>query len=241
MSIDYEPIPSEQRDRRFKEDQNKCRLCGAYHQYKGGNANLEVHHITPTAEGGTHELDNLTTLCFECHRWYHSLDRLRSVDVRLGSISYEPSPIDLLVVLAVAAEGPTSTSTIAEIAGSTIETTSQRLYKLTALEVLEPSADLHNHKETAQWGFRGTVPDSAVGRLPSDPKKSARLVRDDMMRRRADRGVSHGQIAEELGLSRRTVYKGVDRARALRPPVPDVEAEENRSVLHRPPEALVDD
>jgi len=231
MAIDHEPAPPNKRMDCFEEDNHQCRLCGALGTQCGGCADLEAHHITPLNEGGDHSLENLVTLCHECHRWYHSLDRLRGADPRLGTISYEPSPTDLLIVLALGTRGPATTRTIAELAGTTVESASQRLYKLTALGVLEPTADLHDYTETAKWGFSGTVQDSAVGELPADSKKAARLARDEMIRQRADRGETHGQIANDLGLSRRTVIKGIDRARALKPPVPDVTGVDDSSQL----------
>lgn len=33
---------------------------------------LEAHHILPIAEGGTNELSNLITLCYDCHKLEHS-------------------------------------------------------------------------------------------------------------------------------------------------------------------------
>ena len=137
----------------------------------------------------------------------------------------------MLIVIAIGAHGPATTRTIADIGETTVETASQRLYKLTALNVLEPTANLHDQTATAEWGFWGTVQNSAVGKLPADAKKAARLARDEMIRQRADRGESHGQIADDLGLSRRTVIKGIDRARALMPPVPDVTVADDGSLL----------
>ena len=97
--------------------------------------------------------------------------------------------------------------------------------KLTALEVVEPTIDLHNPSESASWNFFGLVENSAVGELPEDPKKAARLARDEMIRLRADRGESKRGIAQDLGLARSTVMKGIDRARGLKSKVPDLTTE----------------
>ena len=44
-----------------KRDGERCRQCGSTDK-------LEVHHITPLADGGAEfDLSNLTTLCRECH------------------------------------------------------------------------------------------------------------------------------------------------------------------------------
>lgn len=44
----------------FERDGRRCQNCGAA-------GRLEAHHITPISEGGTNDLDNLTTLCRSCH------------------------------------------------------------------------------------------------------------------------------------------------------------------------------
>jgi hypothetical protein len=52
-------------------DDYACQRCGA----KGGpegNADLEVHHITPVAKGGTDGSENLETLCSDCHNQSHA-------------------------------------------------------------------------------------------------------------------------------------------------------------------------
>jgi len=45
-------------------DDYTCVKCGR----KGPESRLEVDHITPVSKGGTDELNNLQTLCFECNR-----------------------------------------------------------------------------------------------------------------------------------------------------------------------------
>ena len=40
---------------------NFCQVCGSTH-------NLEVEHLTPLAAGGTHYIENLTTMCADCNR-----------------------------------------------------------------------------------------------------------------------------------------------------------------------------
>ena len=46
-------------------DGHKCQHCGK------SNTILNVHHITPKADGGTNRPDNLITLCESCHNAYH--------------------------------------------------------------------------------------------------------------------------------------------------------------------------
>lgn len=46
----------------FQRDQGICQMC------QRPKTNLEAHHITPITEGGKDTLDNLITLCKDCHR-----------------------------------------------------------------------------------------------------------------------------------------------------------------------------
>jgi len=48
----------------FKRDHFACVRCGA----SGMGVRLEVHHQTPFAKGGSDNLSNLETLCYECNR-----------------------------------------------------------------------------------------------------------------------------------------------------------------------------
>ena len=53
--------------KRFKvlmRDNFKCRYCGKTSDEK----ELEVDHVIPKARGGSNNLENLVTSCFECNR-----------------------------------------------------------------------------------------------------------------------------------------------------------------------------
>jgi len=48
----------------FRRDKFVCQYCGAC----GPNVELEVDHIIPISRGGTDEMSNLKTTCFDCNR-----------------------------------------------------------------------------------------------------------------------------------------------------------------------------
>ena len=66
MSREY-PSDWDSRRKRVRErDNHTCQNCGR----KGGSSgsvNLEVHHIVPVRNGGSHRTGNLRTLCKGCH------------------------------------------------------------------------------------------------------------------------------------------------------------------------------
>ena len=52
------------RDRRLTIDDKECQECGC-------SNDLQVHHIIPASEGGSDDLENLITLCTDCHSDKH--------------------------------------------------------------------------------------------------------------------------------------------------------------------------
>jgi len=48
----------------FKRDNFTCRYCGR----KTPNVVLEIDHVIPKSEGGSDDLENLVTSCWECNR-----------------------------------------------------------------------------------------------------------------------------------------------------------------------------
>lgn len=59
-----QPLSKRLRFEVFKRDDFICQYCGAHPP----DVVLEVDHITPVAEGGGSESDNLITACFNCNR-----------------------------------------------------------------------------------------------------------------------------------------------------------------------------
>lgn len=54
----------------YKRDNYTCQNCGR----KGGpmgQAELHAHHVVPKSKGGTHRVENLQTVCKECHDAIH--------------------------------------------------------------------------------------------------------------------------------------------------------------------------
>ena len=63
---DLPPNWATQRRKVLERDGYRCQNCG---ELGGphGNVRLEVHHIVPRRNGGTHKIGNLRTLCKDCH------------------------------------------------------------------------------------------------------------------------------------------------------------------------------
>jgi hypothetical protein len=59
-------IPPRVRREVLARDRHRCRRKGCHH-----NRFLDIHHIIPRAAGGTHDPENLVTLCTACHGLFH--------------------------------------------------------------------------------------------------------------------------------------------------------------------------
>jgi len=58
------PIPSKVRFDVFRRDKYVCQYCGGCPP----KAELEIDHIIPVSRGGTDDISNLKTSCFNCNR-----------------------------------------------------------------------------------------------------------------------------------------------------------------------------
>jgi len=67
----YPPDWQKRRISIFQRDEWTCQKCD-YEHSADSDKQLHAHHVTPISEGGGHSLDNLLTLCGECHMAVHT-------------------------------------------------------------------------------------------------------------------------------------------------------------------------
>jgi 5-methylcytosine-specific restriction endonuclease McrA len=63
-------LPPRVRKRALERDRHRCAMPGCRSRHF-----LHVHHIRAREDGGTHDLENLVTLCGACHRALHELSK----------------------------------------------------------------------------------------------------------------------------------------------------------------------
>ena len=66
----------------YERDNWHCRSCNR-------TQSLQPHHIKFRSHGGTDTLDNLLTLCWQCHRAVHDGFLKITIDSDLGTIHFE--------------------------------------------------------------------------------------------------------------------------------------------------------
>lgn len=79
-------VCKKERSKVLERDGNECLRCGS-------TADLEIHHIIPVSQGGSDELENLATLCSECHKDA----RLSNPQERGEICAYPPDKFDAWV------------------------------------------------------------------------------------------------------------------------------------------------
>lgn len=52
----------------FERDNYTCQKCGLVGESGNRRGCVQVHHIKPRRDGGTNDIDNLVTLCYDCHK-----------------------------------------------------------------------------------------------------------------------------------------------------------------------------
>ncbi|WP_435177948.1 HNH endonuclease [Halorussus sp. AFM4] len=70
MTRDYPSDWDKRRKAVYRRDSYQCQHCGAQGGPRG-NTELHAHHVVPKSRGGSHNPNNLTTLCQQCHSQVH--------------------------------------------------------------------------------------------------------------------------------------------------------------------------
>lgn len=87
-------VPHGLQQRCFKRDKWTCQGCGYVGRQRPGD--LHADHVHNRAEGGQNDLDNLQTLCDDCHKPKSAAERARGRARRSGKRKPPLHPADAL-------------------------------------------------------------------------------------------------------------------------------------------------
>lgn len=221
--------PEHVRQEVLDRDDHSCLVCGFPRADQDeDDRTLEIHHRKRKNEGGSHQSDNLTTMCERCHRHIHSKLDMSDLDTDLhackaeSEYDYDASPADCRIINTLESIGPATISTIAEEAGLSDGHCRRRCYAMGAVDILACGP---KHR----WGIVEDIDQPVSGQLPESPSKAAKAARNDVMRRMSEYGLSNAEIADIIGMNARSVPVAINRSRALSPslpPLPDGGEEE---------------
>lgn len=222
----HETVSPETREDVLARDGHRCRANGERGPGAGGNATLHVHHIERDPDGmDMHALENLTTLCRQCHSWQHNQPSVADLPVELTEADMsELLPHDREILQVLGASGPSTTGEIrtALTADVSVMTVRERLWKLMGLDSKVESREqqvVDQDSESGEWGLLDQVAQSARGRIPDAPQLVLQRAADERVRRALESGYDRDIVADIFGVTERTTYHQEKRARAYQFPL----------------------
>jgi len=207
-------------------DRHRCRNCGARGPEAGGSATLHAHHIDRDPdELDVHALENLTTLCRQCHSWLHNQPSVAELPVALSDdAASEVLPHGREILQALGESGPLTTGEIrtAVSADVSVMTVRERCWHLMGLDAKVQSQDrqvIDQDATTGEWGLPEQIAQSARGRIPDSPELMVQRSTDERVRRAFEAGYNRGVVADIFEVTERTTYHQQKRARAYQFPL----------------------
>lgn len=79
------PMPATVKHQVVRRDRGQCSFVDPQGKRCAETRWVDIHHVKPVALGGTHEPENLATLCFHHHRLFH--DQNRYIPIRIDQDS----------------------------------------------------------------------------------------------------------------------------------------------------------
>lgn len=222
----HETVSPETREDVLARDGHRCRANGERGPGAGGNATLHVHHIERDPDGmDVHALENLTTLCRQCHSWQHNQPSVADLPVELTEEDLsELLPHDREILQVLDESGPSTTGEIrtALTADVSVMTVRERLWKLMGLDSKVETREqqvVDQDSESGEWGLIDQIAQSARGRIPDAPQLVLQRAADERVRRAVEAGYDRDVIADVFGVTERTTYHQEKRARAFEFPL----------------------
>jgi len=225
---EYRTFPEAVRVLILERDEYRCQICGRLGPERGGDIDLEAHHIEDDpADIDRDHPDNGTTLCIPCHHLVTHRPTADDLPFDLDSVAAEVNLLykDIEVLMFLYRNGPATTSEIIEATSCGARpATIERLWKLMSADRRVDSLDepiIDKDAETEKWGAPGDIDSTVRGQMPISRAELMDSLSDELLRRLLDAGVTHSALAELFNCSIRSTFYKEKRAGALRVPLDD--------------------
>ena len=224
----YRTFPTSVRKQILKRDNHQCQVCGRLGPERGGYIDLEAHHMQEEPEliDRDHP-DNGTTMCIPCHHLVTHRTTADDLPFDLDDVAAEVNLLykDIEILVYLYEHGPATTSEIREAtSGSARTSIIERLWTLMSIDRDVDSLDgplIDKDLDTDEWGYPDDIGRTVRGRIPNDEEELVDRLRDELLRRLLDAGVSRSTLALFFGRSRRATFYISKRAGAVRVPFDD--------------------
>lgn len=214
-------IPPVKRAERLRLDGYRCQACPAKSIKVGGTAHVEVHHRDPDPEEcDRHALENLTTLCADCHSWLHKKPTSEVVPLELSAADERAlRPVDYLILNVFHEDGPCSLRTVQDRMAVLLSDSAVRehVYRLMGFDYEVFSRDhplADQDAATGEWGLFEQITNSERGQIPENPRTVLQRAYDERVRRALARGCDRETVMDAFDIARRTTWYKQYRAQA---------------------------
>ena len=226
----YSTFPTRVREEILDRDRYQCQVCGRLGPERGGNIDLEAHHMQedPELVDRDHP-DNGTTMCIPCHHLVTHRMTVDDLPFDLDGVAAEVNLLykDIEILTYLYEHGPATTSEIREVTSGAARTSIiERLWTLMSVDRKVDSLDeplIDKDLDTDEWGYPSDIGRTVRCRIPESEEEMMNRLRDELLRRLLDAGVSRSTVALFFGRSRRATFYISKRAGALRIPFDDDE------------------
>lgn len=226
----YNTFPASVREEILDRDRYRCQVCARLGPERGGNIDLEAHHMQENPEYVDRDHpDNGTTMCIPCHHLVTQRITADDLPFDLDDVAAEVTLLykDYGILTYLYENGPATTSEIREATDRSARTSIiERLWTLMSVDREVDSLNqplIDKDLDTGEWGYPDDIGRTVRARLPTSEKELVDGLRDELLRRLLDAGVSHSTVGMLFGRSYRATYYINKRAGALRVPFDDSE------------------
>lgn len=209
----------------LKRDRYQCQVCGRFGPERGGNIDLEAHHMQDDPDHIERDHpDNGTTLCIPCHHLVTNRTTADDLPFDIDDVAAEVNLLykDYEILVYLYEHGPATTSEICEAtSGSARTSVIERLWSLMAVDRHVDTLDdplIDKDVDTGEWGYPSDIGRTIRSRVPNDEAELITHLRDELIRQLLDAGVSRSLLNELFGCSRRATFYVTKRAGAIRVP-----------------------
>ena len=211
-SESYDQIPPNQRQKALENDNYSCQLCPNKGPQAGGSMPLQVHHKSYNPDDcELHDLDNLTTLCINCHGWHHNRPTPETPPINIADEAESKLiPTDFEILDVLAQDGPLTTEVIADRISSdkSLVAVEERLWRIMGIDtvVSDQPQLLDQDANSNKWGLPYQI-DTTQRHVPDQVPAIVRRTVDSIVASAIARGCDRDTVAEVIDVHTRTTYR----------------------------------